>query len=161
MLGAQARIVRVMPNTPSLIGEGFSAYALNERCTGHDEEATRHILAACGKAQGVPEKLMDAVTGLSGSGPAYVYLFVEALIEAGVTAGLPLQVAREAAVQTLLGAGHMIRETGEDPAVLKRRVMSPGGTTVEGLRALEHAGLRSAVIEAVRAAAVRSAELGA
>jgi pyrroline-5-carboxylate reductase len=160
-LSPSSRIVRVMPNTPALIGEGISAYAMNENCGNSDAEKVEYVLKACGKTVQVPEKLLDAVTGLSGSGPAYVYLFIEALIDGGVTAGLPYHVARELALQTVIGAASMIEQEGENPAVLRSRVMSPGGTTASGLNALEKNAFRHAVIEAVVAATKRSSELGA
>lgn len=159
-LGKEARICRVMPNTPALIGQGMSAYSLNTNCTADDTALAERILGACGSHVAVPEGLMNAVTGLSGSGPAYVYLFLEALIEGGVTSGLPYSVARECAVQTVIGAARLVHETGEAPAVLKGRVMSPGGTTARGLLELERQGFKYAVINAVNAAAARAAELG-
>lgn len=159
-LGASCRICRVMPNTPALVGEGMSVFALNPCCTERDGETARKIFGACGKVAQAPEKLLDAVTGLSGSGPAYVYLFVEALVEGGVAAGLPLALAREAALQTVRGAAAMIEQTGEPPAQLKARVMSPGGTTVRGLAALEERGFKYAVIKAIAEATKRAGELG-
>ncbi len=160
MLGEGARVCRVMPNTPALIGEGVSAYALNYLCTENDAESVRYILESCGSAVAVPEKHLDAVTGLSGSGPAYVYLFIEALIEGGVTAGLPYDIARECAVKTVIGAARLVDTSQESPAVLKSRVMSPGGTTAAGLLALEKAAVRHGVIRAVCDATARSKELG-
>ena len=158
-LGSSCKICRVMPNAPALVGEGMSVFALNDRCTERDAETARKIFGACGKVLQAPEKLMDAVTGLSGSGPAYVYLFVEALIEGGVAAGLPYATAREAAIQTVRGAASMMEQTGESPAQLKARVMSPGGTTVRGLAALEERGFKYAVIKAVAEATRRAGEL--
>ena len=160
LLPAGSRICRTMPNTPALIGKGATAYALSAECSGDDAELAEKILASLGTAVKVPEKQLDAVTGLSGSGPAYVYLFIESLIEAGVTAGLPYDVARELAVQTVIGSAEMVKQTGEAPAVLKSRVMSPAGTTVRGLWALEQGGFKAAVIDAVCAAAERAEELG-
>jgi pyrroline-5-carboxylate reductase len=159
-LGAKARVCRVMPNTPALIGQGISAYSLNKQCTGSDAERAEDVLSACGKVVAVPEKLMNAVTGLSGSGPAYVYLFIEALIEGGVTAGLPLDVARQCAVQTVIGAAMMADQSSESVSDLKRRVMSPGGTTVRGLMALEENKFKYAVARAVTDATARADELG-
>jgi pyrroline-5-carboxylate reductase len=159
-LGAAAKICRVMPNTPALIGEAMSAFSLNKRCTVQDAEMTRKIFGACGSVAEVPEKLMNAVTGLSGSGPAYVYLFIEALIEGGVTAGLPYTVARESAIQTIIGAAKMVASTGENPAALKAKVTSPGGTTARGILALEQNNFKYAVMKAVMDAAKRSEELG-
>jgi pyrroline-5-carboxylate reductase len=155
-----SRICRVMPNTPSLIGEGMAAYSLNDACVAEDAKLVESILGACGAYVKVPEKMMDAVTGLSGSGPAYVYLFIEALIEGGVASGLPGDIARDCAIQTVIGAARMVQTTGETPAMLKSKVMSPGGTTVQGLLVLEKQGFKYSVIDAVKAAAERSAELG-
>jgi len=158
-LSAESRIVRVMPNTPALIGEGISAFSVNDKCKPEDIAAVEYVLKACGRVVQVQEKLMDAVTGLSGSGPAYVYLFIESLIDGGVTSGLPYPVARELAIQTVTGAVKMVEETGENPSVLRSRVMSPGGTTASGIKALEQHAFRHAVIEAVTAATKRSIEL--
>ncbi len=153
-------LVRVMPNTPAVIQEGVTAIS---GCHGlsidHLEMATK-IFESVGKVVVVDESLLDAVTGLSGSGPAYVYLAIEALIDGGVRVGLPRKVAHVLAVQTVLGAAKMVSETGEHPAVLKDRVTSPGGTTIAGLQRLEEGGLRATLIEAVEAAAHRSQELG-
>lgn len=160
ILGDKRHICRVMPNTPALIGEGISAYALNAACSGDDGRAAEYVLSACGQVVRVQEKLMDAVTGLSGSGPAYVYLFVEALIEGGVAAGLPHDVARRLAVQTVRGAAGMIEQTGESPSVLKSAVVSPGGTTARGLMALEEHRVKYAIMRAVADAARRARELG-
>jgi len=158
-LGHDARICRVMPNTPAQIGEGMSAYALSENCTSEDTRFAERILGACGKALSVPENLMDAVTGLSGSGPAFVYSFIEALAEGGVSAGLPYTTALDIAVQTVIGAARMVQATGEHPSVLRSKVMSPGGTTVKGLQALERGAFRSAVMSAVTEAAAQSVKM--
>lgn len=155
-----ARICRVMPNTPALIGEGMSAFAMNVNCQSEDQKTVETVLNAVGKCVMVPEKLMNAITGLSGSGPAYVYLFIEALIEGGVTAGLPYATARECALQTVIGAAKMVSETGENPNALKSKVMSPAGTTASGLLALEAAAFKHAVISAVTEATKRSEQLG-
>jgi pyrroline-5-carboxylate reductase len=159
-LPGESRICRVMPNTPALIGEGMSGFSLNDRCSQADADTVSLIFNSIGKSVQVPEKLMDAVTGLSGSGPAYVFLFIEALIEGGVTAGLPLSVARDCAVQTVIGAAKMVASGSEHPAALKMKVMSPAGTTAQGCKALEQQGFKHAVISAVCDAAKRSAELG-
>jgi pyrroline-5-carboxylate reductase len=159
-LGEGARVVRSMPNTPALIGAGISALATDPATDAEDLERAEAVLGAVGRVVRVPESLMDAVTGLSGSGPAYIYLFIEALTEAGLREGLPLATARELATWTALGAARMVAESGESPAALRERVTSPGGTTIAGLAALEAGGLRSALFAAVRAATQRSRELG-
>jgi pyrroline-5-carboxylate reductase len=160
-LGPAGRVVRVMPNTPALVGEGASAYALGPQVGPEDEAIVKACLAAVGRAACVPEALLDAVTGLSGSGPAFVCLVIEALSDGGVRVGLPRDVATMLAAQTVLGAAKMMIETGQHPGVLKDQVASPGGTTIAGLHALERAGLRGALMDAVEAATRRSAELGA
>jgi pyrroline-5-carboxylate reductase len=157
---ASVRIIRAMPNTPAAIGRGAAGYCLGSRATPQDAEQARLLLEAAGLAVEVPERLMDAVTGLSGSGPAYVYLMIEALADGGVGVGLPRPKALLLAAQTVLGAAAMVLETGEDPAVLRERVCSPGGTTLAGLAELERHGLRAAWIDAVAAATRRAVELG-
>lgn len=154
------RIVRVMPNTPAQVGEGASAYAVSAGVSEDDCAAVETILGAIGYFCRVPEKLMDAVTGLSGSGPAYVFNFIQALADGGVHCGLPRDEALKLAAQTVMGAAKMVLETGEHPAVLCDAVTSPGGTTSRGLAALEDNSFRSTVAGAVIAAAERSAELG-
>jgi len=155
-----ARVCRVMPNTGALIGEAMSAFACNGNCTPNDIQLADDVLSACGKCVNVPEKYMNAITGLSGSGPAYVYLFIEALIEGGVAAGLPYATAKECAVQTVIGAARMVEHGNQNPAILKAQVMSPAGTTVKGLIALEKNNFKYAVIQAVAEATKRSEELG-
>jgi pyrroline-5-carboxylate reductase len=154
------RVVRVMPNTPCLIGRGASAYALGAGATEEDGRLVATLLGAVGAAHCLPEKLLDAVTGLSGSGPAYVYLIIEALSDGGVRMGLPRGVAAALATQTVLGAAEMVAQSGEHPGVLKDRVASPAGTTIAGLQVLERCGVRSALIDAVEAATLRARELG-
>lgn len=156
-----ARVVRVMPNTPCLIGRGASCYARGSTATAADGETVGRLLGAVGFASETPEALLDAVTGVSGSGPAFVYTVIEALADGGVRAGLPRALAAELAAQTVAGAAGMVVQTGEHPAVLRDAVASPGGTTIAGLAELEKNGVRTALIEAVTAAARRSVELGA
>ena len=159
-LPAGARVIRVMPNTPALVGVGASAFALGKNATAADGELAKKLLSAVGIAMQVKENLLDAVTGLSGSGPAYVYQFIEALSDGGVAAGLPRDIATKLAAQTVLGGAKMVLETGQHPGTLKDQVTSPGGTTIEGLHALEKGKLRATVISAVRAAADKSKKLG-
>jgi len=159
-LARPVAVVRAMPNTPAIVGAGVAAIAGGTHAGADDLAWAEGILGAVGEVEQVPEKLLDAVTGLSGSGPAYVFLFAEALIEGGVTAGLPRPVSEALAIQTLLGAARLLVETGDGPEALRAAVTSPGGTTAAGLRELERAGFRSAVIEAVLAATRRSVELG-
>ena len=149
-----------MPNTPCLIGMGACGYALGTEATEQDGQLVATILSAVGSAYEVPESMLDAVTGLSGSGPAFVYEVIEALTEGGIEVGLSPELAAQLAVNTVAGAAQMVLATGEDPAVLRKHVMSPGGTTVAGLEALEKLGLRKALSGAVRAATHRSVELG-
>ena len=158
-LGPDRRIVRVMPNTPALLGEGASAYALGPGVSAADEAVMKAFLSSVGRAVQVPETMLDAVTGLSGSGPAFVYLMIEALADGGVRVGLPRDIATMLAAQTVLGGARMVLETGLHPGVLKDQVASPGGTTIAGLHALERGGVRGALIDAVEAATRRSAEL--
>ncbi len=160
-LGSKVRVIRVMSNTPALVGKGASAFALGPRAHSEDEAVVRTFLGSVGHAVCVAESLLDAVTGLSGSGPAFVYLMIEALSDGGVRVGLPRDVATLLAAQTVLGAATMVLETGLHPGLLKDQVASPGGTTIAGLHALERAGVRGALIDAVEAATRRSAELSA
>jgi pyrroline-5-carboxylate reductase len=160
-LGGGGRIVRVMPNSPCLVRQGASGYCLGPRTTADDGPLVDRLLRAVGIAVSLPQRLLDAVTGLSGSGPAFVFVMIEALADGGVLAGLPRPVAMALATQTVLGAAEMVRTTGEHPAQLKDRVASAGGTTIAGLAVLEAGGVRASLIDAVAAAARRSAELGA
>ncbi len=158
--GARPALVRVMPNTPALVGAGMFAVSAPGVAAGRVGRL-RELLGAVGDVVEVGEDMMDAVTGLSGSGPAFVFVMIEALAEGGVAAGLPRAVARRLAVQTVEGAARMVRETGEEPGALKEAVASPGGTTIAGLGELERGGFREVVAGAVRAAAKRSRELSA
>jgi pyrroline-5-carboxylate reductase len=159
-LGPDRRIVRVMPNTPCLVGAGATGFSMGPGTTEADRAVVERIFNAVGTAFYLPERLLDAVTGLSGSGPAYVAVIIEALADGGVNAGLPRDVATALAAQTVLGAARMIVETGQHPAALKDAVASPGGTTIAGLQALERGGLRAALMDAVAAATQRAVELG-
>ena len=155
-----ARVIRVMPNTPALIGASASAFALGRNATPDDAKLALKLFSAVGIAYQVKESLLDAVTGLSGSGPAYAFVIIEALSDGGVAAGLPRDIATKLAAQTLLGSARMVLETGQHPGALKDAVTSPGGTTIEGLHELEKGGLRAALINAVRAATDKSKKLG-
>ncbi len=159
-LPAGARVIRVMPNTPALVGAGAAGFALGKNATAADAELAKKLLSAVGIAFQVKENLLDAVTGLSGSGPAYVYQFIEALSDGGVAAGLPRDIATRLAAQTVLGGAKMVLETGQHPSALKDQVTSPGGTTIEGLHELEKGKLRATVMSAVRAATEKSKKLG-
>jgi pyrroline-5-carboxylate reductase len=159
-LPAGARVIRVMPNTPALVGAGASGFALGNSASVADAELAKKLLSAVGVAFQVKESLLDAVTGLSGSGPAYVYQFIEALSDGGVAAGLPRDIATRLAAQTVLGGAKMVLETGQHPGALKDQVTSPGGTTIEGLHELEKGRLRATVMSAVRAATEKSKKLG-
>lgn len=154
-------VVRAMPNTPALVGAGAAAVAPGSAADDDDVAWAARILGAVGQVVRVDESLLDAVTGLSGSGPAYVFLVVEAMIEGGVLAGLPRPVATTLATQTLLGAARLLDESAEGPEALRAAVTSPGGTTAAGLRALESASVRAAFLDAIMAATERSRELGA
>ncbi len=159
-LGTGCRVIRVMPNTPALIGEGAAALASGAKATGRDLDMAREIFDAVGITVIVKEELMDAVTGLSGSGPAYGFVIVEALADAGVRMGLSRDIALKLSAQTMLGAARLCLESGKHPAELKDMVTSPGGTTIAGLKALEDGKIRATVMAAVEAAALRSKELG-
>jgi pyrroline-5-carboxylate reductase len=160
-LGPHVRLVRVMPNTPALLGAGAAGYCLGPNATVDDETTVLACVGSVGRAFRVPEDLLDAVTGLSGSGPAFVYVMIEALADGGVRMGLPRDIATALAAQTMLGGARMVLETGLHTGLLKDQVASPGGTTIAGLHALERGGLRAALIDAVEAATRRSIELAA
>jgi pyrroline-5-carboxylate reductase len=154
-----ARVIRAMPNTPALVGAAATAFALGRSASVEDGEVAAALFSATGLALDVKEAMLDAVTGLSGSGPAYVCLMIEALSDGGVAAGLPRNIATSLAAQTVLGTARMVLETGLHPGALKDMVTSPGGTTIEGLHELEKAGLRGALISAVRAATLKCKKL--
>lgn len=159
-LNGAVPVIRVMPNTPALIQEGASVLARGVHATENHSARAQKIFESVGTVVTLDESLMDAVTGLSGSGPAYVFLFIEALADAGVKMGLPRSVAISLATQTCLGAAKMVSATGKHPAQLRDMVTSPGGTTISGLHKLEAGGLRTALMDAVEAATRRSRELG-
>lgn len=159
-LGAGRRAIRVMPNTPCLVNSSASGYALGSAATADDQQTVERLLGAVGIAVKVPEHLLNAVTGLSGSGPAFVYVMIEALSDGGVRMGLPRDVSTKLAAQTLLGAAKMVIETAQHPGELKDAVTSPGGTTIAGLHALERGGLRASLMNAVEAATLRAIDLG-
>ncbi len=160
IIGPTIPMVRAMPNTPAVIQEGVTALAGCRDLSIEQLSVAQKIFESVGQVVVVDEALMDAVTGLSGSGPAYIYLAIEALIDGGVRVGLPRNIAHVLAVQTVLGAAKMVKETNEHPALLKDRVTSPGGTTIAGVQRLEEGGLRATLIDAVEAATHRSRELG-
>ena len=155
-----ARLVRVMPNTPVMLGKGASAYCLSASCTPADEKMVKVLLEGTGMAVEVEEALMDGVTGLSGSGPAYMFTCLEALSDAGVREGLSRELSIKLAAQTMLGAASMVLETGIHPSLLREQVTSPGGTTIEGLAQLERCGVRYGLMEAVRASAAKARQMG-
>ncbi len=154
------QVIRVMPNTPAQIGRGAAGISTSCGASESDIAFVEQLMSAVGLSVRVSDNLMHAVTGLSGSGPAYGYLIIDALSDAGVAQGLPRDLALKLAAQTMLGAAQMVLETGLHPGALRDQVTSPGGTTIAGLRALEKASVRSAMIEAVAAATARSKELG-
>jgi pyrroline-5-carboxylate reductase len=153
-------VIRVMPNTPALVQQGASALSRSQSVTDEQMQQAMEIFGAVGSTLEVDEKGMDAVTGLSGSGPAYTLLFLESMIDAGVLMGLPRQVSRQLVLQTVQGTVQMVRETGKHPAELKDQITSPGGTTIRGLMVLEERAFHGAVMRAVEAATLRSKELG-
>lgn len=153
-------VIRAMPNTPATVGAGMTAISLGANTSDRHKQTAQQLFSAVGEVVEVPETLMDAVTGLSGSGPAFVAMMVEALSDGGVAAGLPRAIALQLAMQTVKGTVQLLQETKIHPAELKDRVTSPGGTTIAGVEALESVGFRSALIQAVQAATKRSRELG-
>ena len=156
----QQPVIRAMPNTPATVGSGMTAIAAGTQAQEQHLNQAKKIFNAVGEVVEVPESSLDAVTGLSGSGPAFVALAIEALADGGVASGLPRAIALQLAIQTVLGTATLVKDTGIHPAVLKDKVTSPGGTTIAGVAKLESAGFRSALIEAVKAATQRSQELG-
>lgn len=158
--GQEVKIVRVMPNTPALVGEGMSGLCCNEYVKPEEFDRVLHIFESFGKAEKITENLMDAVVGVSGSSPAYVYMFIEAMADAAVQQGLPRAQAYTFAAQAVMGSAKMVLETGKHPGELKDAVCSPAGTTIEAVRVLEKKGMRSAVMEAVNAAAEVNHKLG-
>jgi pyrroline-5-carboxylate reductase len=159
-LGTGARIVRTMPNTPCLVGTGATALSAGEHATEADLALASALFQAVGITTVVDESLLDAVTGLSGSGPAYIFLIIEALSDAGVKVGLSRHVALKLAAQTVLGSAKLLIETGQHPGHLKDQVTSPGGTAIAGLHTLEAGGLRTTLMDAVEAATLRAKQLG-
>jgi pyrroline-5-carboxylate reductase len=159
-LSEKMRIIRVMPNTPALVLAGASAMSGNANASREDMTLCGQIFSAVGTCAEVPESLLDAVTGLSGSGPGYVFTFLEAMIDGGVLSGIPRPLAEQLALQTLYGSAKLALESNEPAAVLKGRVTSPGGTTIAGLQVMERDGLRGTMMAAVKAATDRSKELG-
>ncbi|GAB5029950.1 pyrroline-5-carboxylate reductase [Nannochloropsis oceanica] len=155
----RSRVVRVMPNTPCLVGQSAAAFAMGDNCLPEDAALVKKIFSAVGAAFEVKEKDLNAVTGLSGSGPAYIFLLIEALADGGVRAGLPRNIAMQLATQTVKGAATMVQLTGEHPGVLKDQVASPGGTTIAGIEALEKGSFRATVMSAVTASADRAKQL--
>lgn len=153
-------VIRAMPNTPATVGCGMTAIAIGSRAIDEHINLAQQLFSAVGEVVQVAEPLLDGVTGLSGSGPAYVAIVIESLADGGVASGLSRATANKLALQTVLGTAQLLKRTGMHPAVLKDRVTSPGGTTISGIACLEELGLRSALIEAVRAASSRSRELG-
>ncbi len=151
--GGPVKIVRTMPNTPALVGEGMTAACANEYVTEEEKEYALKILGAFGKVEVVPERLIDAVVAVSGSSPAYVFMFIEAMADAAVAEGMPRAQAYQFAAQAVYGSAKMVLETGKHPGELKDMVCSPAGTTIEAVRVLEKEGFRSAVIEAMKACA--------
>ncbi len=160
LVPSQHRLIRVMPNTPVAIGQGVISYAMSANCHPDDKQLFCHLLTNAGKLVEISELLIDAATGLAGCGPAFVYLFIEALADAGVQTGLPRETALEMAAQTVVGAGQMVLETQQHPGVLKDQVCSPGGSTIAGVVSLEEHSFRGTVMDAVYQSYTRTQELG-
>lgn len=158
-LPPESRVMRIMPNTPALVQTGASVFCRGTYATDEDAHITRRLLSAVGQVDEVVERFLDAVTGLSGAGPAYIYMVIEALADGGVRMGLPRPLAQKLAAQTMMGAAKMVQETGKHPGLLKDEVCSPGGCTIQGVAALERAGLRTAFINAVHEATAKSIEI--
>ncbi|RPI95911.1 MAG: pyrroline-5-carboxylate reductase [Spirochaetales bacterium] len=154
------KVIRVMPNTPALVGEGMTVLSAGAHADADSMALAVELFSNIGKTMVLPERLMNAVTGLSGSGPAFAFTMIQAMADGGVKSGIPRERALFLAAQTVLGAARMVLETGDDPAVLRGRVASPGGTTIEGLHVMERAGFSGIVMDAVEAAALKSARLG-
>ncbi len=153
-------LIRIMPNTPALVNEGMTGVSINANVTKNESDEAMALFGAFGKAEIVPEKLMDVVTGISGSGPAYVFQFIEAFADAAVFDGMPRAQAYVFAAQTVMGSAKMVLETGKHPGELKDMVTSPGGTTIAGIAELEKGGMRSTIMNAAHAATIKSIELG-
>lgn len=160
-LHSESKVFRVMPNTPSLVQEGATVFSKCQNCSSRDSNVIKEILSAVGPTCfEVPENMIDAVTGISGSGPAYMYIIIEAMADAGVKMGLPRDLAYKLAAQTMVGSGQMVLKTGIHPAVLKDEVCSPGGSTITAVDQLEKSGIRSSMMKAVEAATIRCQQLG-
>ncbi|MCM8710916.1 pyrroline-5-carboxylate reductase [Clostridium sp. SYSU_GA19001] len=158
--GAEVRILRIMPNTPAMVGAGAAVLCSDTTFTEEEKTEAEKIFKSIGIVEWVPEKLIDAVTGVSGGGPAFAAMFIEALADGGVLEGLPRATAYRLAAQTVLGTAKMILETGMHPGALKDMVCSPGGTTIEGVKALEDGGMRSSVIQCIVSSSNKSRKLG-
>ncbi|MCM1261463.1 MAG: pyrroline-5-carboxylate reductase [Butyrivibrio sp.] len=159
VFGRRIKLVRCMPNTPALVGEGCTGVCVNDKVSQEETEMSIKLMESFGKASLVPEKLMDAVGAVSGSSPAYVFMFIEAMADAGVAAGMSRAQAYEFAAQTVYGSAKLVLESGKHPGELKDMVCSPGGTTIQGVRVLEEKGMRGAVMDALAACVEKSKKL--
>ncbi len=159
-VAGKLKVARVMPNTPAMVGEGMSAVSFNDRFTVDEKQKVMAIFSSFGKAEEVPESMMDVVTGVSGSSPAFIYMLIEAMADEAVLHGMPRKQAYTFAAQSVLGSAKMVLETGKHPGALKDDVCSPGGTTIEGVAALEAAGFRNAIMEGIDAAITKSEAMG-